>query len=486
MEIRMIWALLALSAAPVHAALDVDLQSPASIKTAAKAIAANLMTYYHGLEPGQTPGILPGPPPNGDYYWWEGGALWGTMVDYWHYTNETEYNFETEHSLTFQANSPQNNYMPPNWTASLGNDDQGFWGMSAMLAAENNFQNPPEDKPQWLALAQAVFNTQAARWDTEHCGGGLRWQIPFSNNGYNYKNAIANGILFNLGARLARYTGNETYAKWATKVYDWTEDVGYIDSEWNIYDGGHVEKNCTDINKAQFSYTAAIFIQGLGFMYNYTNASPMWEARLKGLASRTVEVFFETGAAVEVACELQTHVQCTTDMLSFKGYLHRFLAQTLQVAEPVRDIVLPSLRKSAEGMAQGCNPDGTCGFRWNTGSYDGQTGAGQQMNALGALMSLLVVEEYVPPPLTNATGGTSVGKADAGGDPDVEQVVLKPLTTADRAGAGILTLLGLLGMGAYMAFMSANWGEGAKWVDNRPEKEIADAVGTHLSPPTRV
>jgi len=229
------------------------------------------MNYYTGDQPGQIPGILPGPPPAGPYYWWEGGALWGTMVDYWHYTGDTTYNNVTESSLIFQAGAPQNSYMPPNWTASLGNDDQGFWGMSAMLAAETNFQNPPAADPQWLALAQAVFNTQAARWDTEYCNGGMRWQIPLSNNGYDYKNTIANGIFFNLGARLARYTGNATYADWAVKTYNWCQAVGYIDQDFNIFDGGHVEHNCTDINKQQFSYIAAIFLQGAGFMYNYVS-----------------------------------------------------------------------------------------------------------------------------------------------------------------------------------------------------------------------
>ena len=53
----------------------------------------------------------------------------------------------------------------------------GFWGMAAMRAAETNFQNPPKDQPQWLALAQAVWNTQMERWDDTTCGGGLRWQI---------------------------------------------------------------------------------------------------------------------------------------------------------------------------------------------------------------------------------------------------------------------------------------------------------------------
>lgn len=155
------------------------------------------MSYYKGDDPGQIPGILPGPPPAGDYYWWEGGALWGTMVDYWQKTGDTTWNDVTQNSLIFQAGAPGNSYMPLNWTLSLGNDDQGFWGMSAMLAAESNFQNPPESDPQWLALAQAVFNTQAApdRHD-DKCGGGMRWQIFVTNNGYDYKNSIANASGF--------------------------------------------------------------------------------------------------------------------------------------------------------------------------------------------------------------------------------------------------------------------------------------------------
>lgn len=111
------------------------------------------------------------------------------MIDYWHLTGDETYNNVTAEAMLWQV-GPERNYMPPNVTASLGNDDQGFWGMSAMLAAEENFPNPPSDQPQWLALAQAVWNTQADpdRHD-ETCGGGLRWQIPFANNGYDYKNS---------------------------------------------------------------------------------------------------------------------------------------------------------------------------------------------------------------------------------------------------------------------------------------------------------
>lgn len=39
-------------------------------------------------------------------------------------------------------------------------------GFAAMTAAEYKFPNPPPTEPQWLALAQGVWNSQAMRWST--------------------------------------------------------------------------------------------------------------------------------------------------------------------------------------------------------------------------------------------------------------------------------------------------------------------------------
>lgn len=149
--------------------------------------------------------------------------------------------------------------------------------MSALLAAETNFQNPSEEDAQWLALAQGVFNTQASpdRHD-DVCGGGLRWQIPSTNVGYNYKNSIANGIFFNLGARLARYTNNDTYSDWAIKTWDWMEGIGLIDEDYNVFDGGHVEDNCSTITKVQFSYCASVILEGAAFMYNHVRVPVLY------------------------------------------------------------------------------------------------------------------------------------------------------------------------------------------------------------------
>jgi mannan endo-1,6-alpha-mannosidase len=97
--------------------------------------------------------------------------------------------------------------MPENVTREEGNDDQAFWAFAAMSAAELKFPEPTSNYPSWIALAQAVFNTQVPRWDMSSCAGGLRWQFLFANAGYDYKNTISNGALFQLSARLARYTG---------------------------------------------------------------------------------------------------------------------------------------------------------------------------------------------------------------------------------------------------------------------------------------
>lgn len=142
-----------------------------------------------------------------------------------------------------------------------------------MSAAELSFPNPPADQPSWLGLAQAVFNLQASRWDDTSCGGGLRWQIFAWNKGYDYKNSISNGGFFQLAARLARYTKNDTYAYWADKTYNWIESTPLFTSDYLIYDGAPIENNCTIASKLQWTYNIGTFLMGAANMYNYVGLS---------------------------------------------------------------------------------------------------------------------------------------------------------------------------------------------------------------------
>lgn len=338
---------------------------------------------------------------------------------------------------------------------------QGFWALSAMTAAETNFLNPNDTAAggtQWLALAQAVFNEFAARWDTENCGGGLRWQIFSFNNGYTYKNSIANGCFFNIGARLARYTGNQTYADWANTVWDWMEDVGFIDDNYNVYDGAGFgttssSANCTEIDKTQWTYNAGIWMHGAAAMYNITNGTTQttWKTRVTGLLSRTEEYFFNNSVLQEPACEPQG--TCTTDSLSFKSYLMRWLAGTAQFATYTWDSMSTLMAASAAAAAEQCDGTATesdgykglsgtaCGLKWTQGStWDGTNGVGQQMAALSAVI-YSQVNAWSPSIYSEDDGGTSTGDASAGQDKtDSSLSSLKTITTGDRAGAAFLTM----------------------------------------------
>lgn len=157
---------------------------------------------------------------------------------------------------------------------------------------------------------------------------------------------------------------------------------------------------------------------------------------------------------VEVACEpIST---CNNDQRSFKAYLSNWLGTITQIAPEYRDTIVPYLIASAKGAAGQCSggTDGmTCGREWNTTTWDGTYGVGEQMSALGAVQAamLTVAGVDVPGPLTLDTGGTSksdpsagtggAGSGSAQGSLSPGNVARRPITTSDRAGAGILTAL---------------------------------------------
>ena len=136
-----------------------------------------------------------------------------------------------------------------------------------MRAAELGFPQP-SSSPSWLDVAIRVFNDQADRWDTKSCGGGLHWQIFTFNNGYDYKQTLSHGAFFQLAARLAKFTDNQTYADWATKSYDWTSSVGLISDDYKVFDGASTSNNCSEKNQLQRTYAAGAFMYGSAVMAN--------------------------------------------------------------------------------------------------------------------------------------------------------------------------------------------------------------------------
>ncbi|KAI5776462.1 putative cell wall glycosyl hydrolase Dfg5 [Geopyxis carbonaria] len=459
-------------------AITINVEDTASIKNAAKTAATKLRALYPNTEswfiPGEF-GLIQTADGKNDqgYYWWEAGAAMGAWVDYWALTGDKQFNDIVTEALLFQV-GPNNDYQPPNQTLSLGNDDQAFWGIAALSAAERGYPDPPKDKPQWLALAQAVFNRQAARWDDSACNGGLRWQVFSSNKGYDYKNSVSNGLFFHMGARLARYTGNTTYIDWAEKTWKWSLEIGIVSSEYMVFDGAHIPE-CKVSSKIQWTYNAGIYLAGAAAMFDYyttlgnTEQAKTWEDHTTKLLKATDKQFFNMNPEYppnvmsESACEFTINGRpptCNTDQRSFKAYLSRFMGQTYQLVPSTREWIMERLKPSAEAAAKSCTggSDGmVCGLAWGLGKYDdapygiAKGGVGEHMAAMELFANLLVKDAKMP--VTQKTGGTSKGDPSAGsGDTGLSEADLMqtdPSTTGDRVGAGILTTIclgGLMGL----------------------------------------
>ena len=363
------------------------------------------------------------------------------MVDYWSLTGDSTYNSLVSSALLAQIGS-SDNYMPANQSASEGNDDQSIWALAALTAAERGFT---AGTPSWLELATNVFDTQAARWDQSTCDGGLRWMIAPFNNGYNYKNSLANGNFFQLAARLAHLTNNQTYADWAEKSYSWLVSSGFIDSAGSVYDGADTTANCSDINAIQFTATSGVVLYGSAVMYNYTKGGSTWSDRLNTLTSRATSVFFTKGVATEISCEPQN--ACDTDMHFYKGMFMRDLARAAQAAPYTADTILPLLKSSGEAVASAActNANGSCVFSWTGDKNATVQDLGSQYSALQAIQANLVQASGSSAATTTSSNGTASpsGGSSAGGQPSGSST---PKNAGGSLKDGLATWLGYAGL----------------------------------------
>lgn len=253
-------------------AIELDLSDASSVRNAAKTIATSIIDRYNNgtVNGTNVPGLFGEP-----YYWWESGLAWDSLIHYWHQTGDDSYNEIIGEALRHQLGA-ENDYEPANQTRSLGNDDQTSWALAAMTAAEYGFPSDALDglDTTWGNISAKVFDRQAARWDNDTCSGGLRWQIFSFNNGYDYKNSMTNGNFYQLASRLARFTGNSSYATFADQVIDWSFEVGLIGdinstSPGAVFDGTDSSDNCSDINFIQWTASIGTYLAGNAYASNF-------------------------------------------------------------------------------------------------------------------------------------------------------------------------------------------------------------------------
>lgn len=418
------------------AAVEIDLDSKDSICEALEAIQQGEWNYYEGTRYGGTLGMVVTP-----YYWWNAGEMFGGLIDYYTFCDNTNSTLEKllMDGMYHQAGD-QYDYVPSNQSLVEGNDDQGIWGLAIMQAVERNFTNP--NGHSWLELTQAVYNTMYSRWDSDHCGGGLRWQIFTWNSGYNYKNTISNGCLFHIAARLARYTKSDNYSDTAEKVWDWMEDVSFVterDGKVYIQDGATIDKNCTDFTETEWSYSYGILMAGCAYMYDYTK-DDKWSTRVQEIL-KSSSYFFKDDILTETSCAPD---HCNNDQRSFRSLFSRCMGLTSALVPDVNLTISDLMRTSAQAAAQSCSggSDGvTCGENWYKSGWDGVYGLGEQMSALETIQSLLVPQHTV---YNSENGGSGRSDPEAGLNNRLPSNANQlTITGKDKAGAGIITAVAL-------------------------------------------
>ncbi|KAE8154517.1 glycosyl hydrolase family 76-domain-containing protein [Aspergillus avenaceus] len=431
--------LLLLNAQTALSDLGITVNNDDSYISAAKEVISPMMEFYKQNQTEGIPGKLTDT-------WYIAGSMFMTLIQYWQASGDDTENKIVSHDLMFQAGENYD-YFSSNYSQWLGNDDQMFWGLAAITASEAGF--PERDgKPSWTSLARAVFNEQVERWDSTTCGGGLRWQVWPYQAGYGLKNAISNGGLFELSARLARFTKNDTYQDWAEKIWDWSAKSGLMNvKNWNIYDSVSNDDQCKSPDNHQWTYNYGTYLAGAAFLYNHTNGDEKWLKRVNGLLATSLQTFFPKkfggNTMSEVACE--PIMTCDRNQICFKGYLSMWLAFTAILVPSTRDQILPKLQGSVEAISTMCNgqSDGMsnlCGLTWGAGKFDGVKGLEAQMSALGGITANLMLSATQTPKTIDTNPNADEGTVPSSGESD-DPSKPKPITTADRAGAWILMVI---------------------------------------------
>lgn len=163
-------------------AIVLNAGEPRSVLNAASVAAFGLQSLYNGNTSTGVIGKFPYPP----IYWWESGAAWGGMVEYWHYTGDESWMNVTWEALVSQL-GPNADFVVPAEAFNEGNDDQAFWVFAALSAAEYGFPEPPPPFPTWIETAKNAWELYVERWNTTNCNGGLKWQFHPENKGFTYK-----------------------------------------------------------------------------------------------------------------------------------------------------------------------------------------------------------------------------------------------------------------------------------------------------------
>ncbi|ODV70909.1 glycoside hydrolase family 76 protein [Cyberlindnera jadinii NRRL Y-1542] len=321
-------------------------------------------------------------------YWWQAGEAYNSLLNYQHICGDTQFEDDIYNGMMAQVGSDFN-FQPEEHVWEIGNDDIGTWALAAMQAAESGFKQP-NDSTTWADVARNSFDLLYSRWDSSTCGGGIRWQFDSSKSGWSYKATIANGNLFQLGARLARYTGDSSYITKAKTVYNWIGSANLFSElqyGTEVYDGFNVE-DCSDITKVLWTYNYGILLSGCAYMNQVTGDSE-WQDRVSNIILGSQALYNNT-ILNERACEVYS--TCNQDQRIFKGIYLRSLGQASRLLSSLRQTIIDLVSPSINGAVHACTGGASgheCGMKWTINGFDGSYGMQEQISALEVMLTTI-------------------------------------------------------------------------------------------------
>ncbi|KAF2435582.1 glycoside hydrolase [Tothia fuscella] len=376
-----------------------DLGSTAAIKSSAQSVADRLNSTYATTFSGSDASLI-----RVNSTWWDYGAITGSLIDYWALTGDSSFNPQVQKAILSQAKGSLT-FVPSARQSKASFSDQAIWALAALSAYEQKF--PAGASESYLLMATSVFDQQAERWDNTTCDGGFNSTITQTMFPQGQKDALSVGSFFQLAARLAFNTQNNTYVQWADRAYNWAVKVGIVNERsYDVYEGTEAVSNCSPetLSHTQWSVNAATFLYGSALLYNVTYTQT-WISRTQGSFTSLNNSFFPKGVVREPVCDSSS---CTTSRRTYNAMLMRWLARTAISAPFLTATIQSMMDQSAESVIRGCDGDTTC-------SVDGKTGLSEQLIALDAVLALLVGRSPDTVTTTSSSGSSIVPSATSSG-----------------------------------------------------------------------
>ncbi|KAI8893311.1 glycoside hydrolase, partial [Globomyces pollinis-pini] len=380
-------------------AATVDINKPEQLLVATKKIAAQLMSYYTpktSTEGSIHPNSKDGPD---GFQWYEGGVMWGMMMEYQKLTGDDQYKTTVTNGLTLASSGTIGSFLGKNRATSISikgkwNDDILWWALGSLYGAEIYPVNTVMPKGvTYFQLAQNTYDDVWGDWETATCKnnpGGLYWSKDRTDAERKHvKSTITHAQQIMMGARLSIINRNQTYLENADKMVKWMRR-GLIAENFTIFD--NVKAFSVDSCALYIdlrSYNAGMLAGSLGWLYKATEKDEYIKLG-ENIVAASLPTYTLNNIVYDPCEKTQT---CPQNQVLPKGAYIRGLGDLYMFSKNVTlKAQLKSLmQNTAKALLPLCDDNFNCNSNyWSAGKVEPRN-VHFQMNALELFNTLLKI-----------------------------------------------------------------------------------------------